>query len=380
VVTFQNSASTFKALTALGQNAINVNVPVETTVGNLFFTANTQGDAGQLNLNADLTAAGSMTLSANAATAGTHQAGIILGAPVVLTANGVTITSELNGAQDLTINSGSGTTTFNSGGAVPTTIGLITPLTSLTITGATDLNITNIQTSGAQLYNSPVNVGSAITLASTSGGNINLANTVNGAFGLTINTAGVTTVGGIVGGITPLASITTDSPGSVTINMSAISTSGAQTYNEATITAGTLTLNAGGNVFGNINLTALFLNVNSANMTGTVNGLSGLEAARAVQVLNSIGPGLDFFNGYDLAALPPTPTPAPTPSPTPNANPLISMLLQDPSLAFQNDLYTSHLEEETNIQVKVCGGNGAAGQNAGCGVNIITDFLPPSKE
>ena len=62
---------------------------------------------------------------------------------------------------------------------------------------------------------------------------ITLGSTGNGAFSLTVNTAGTTTFGGAVGGTTALTSVTTDAPGSTAINGGSVTTSGAQTYNDA---------------------------------------------------------------------------------------------------------------------------------------------------
>jgi len=56
--------------------------------------------------------------------------------------------------------------------------------------------------------------------------------TVNGAFSLTVNTAGTTMFGAAVGGTTALASVTTDAAGSTALNGGSITTSGAQTYND----------------------------------------------------------------------------------------------------------------------------------------------------
>ena len=65
---------------------------------------------------------------------------------------------------------------------------------------------------------------------------------MDGAFGLTVNTAGITTFGGAVGGNTALASLTTDAPGTTAINGGAVNTSGAQAYNDAVTLRATDTL------------------------------------------------------------------------------------------------------------------------------------------
>ncbi len=64
-------------------------------------------------------------------------------------------------------------------------------------------------------------------LAATSSGNITFSSTLNNTQDLIINTAGTTTFAGVVGGVTPLNSITTDASGTTAINGGTVSTSGA---------------------------------------------------------------------------------------------------------------------------------------------------------
>ena len=119
---------------------------------------------------------------------------------------------------------------------------------------------------------------------STGSGDITLAGTVNGAKTLAINTAGATVFSGVVGGSTPLTSITTDTPGTVAINTTAITTTGNQTYNENAATLGvSTTLNAGA---GDINFAgtidgAFSLDLNSTGTTtlgGAVGGTTALTS------------------------------------------------------------------------------------------------------
>src|SRR5205807_9647565 len=116
--------------------------------------------------------------------------------------------------------------------------------------GTTALNGGSVSTTGAQSYGDPVTLGVNTTLTSTGSGNVSLANTVNGAFSLTVNTAGTTTFGAAVGGSTALTSLTTDAAGSTAINGGSVKTSGAQTYNDAvTLGANTsLTSTGSGNI------------------------------------------------------------------------------------------------------------------------------------
>src|SRR5208337_4674154 len=102
--------------------------------------------------------------------------------------------------------------------------------------------------------------------------NVTFTGTIEGAQALTVNTSGVTTFGGAVGDVTPLAALTTN-PGvapalfaqlagqgiaaaaTTQINGGTVATAGPQTYNNAVILGANLTLNSGG---GNIAFNSTF--------------------------------------------------------------------------------------------------------------------------
>ncbi len=111
-------------------------------------------------------------------------------------------------------------------------VGGATPLTSLTTNagGTTAINGGSVRTMGAQTYNDAVTLGAATTI--TGVGNT-FAGTVNGAQTLSIIDSGTTTFGGAVGGTTALSSLTTDVGGTTALNGGSVSTTGAQTYNDA---------------------------------------------------------------------------------------------------------------------------------------------------
>ncbi len=94
------------------------------------------------------------------------------------------------GAGGVTIN---GPTTFNVPGVVPGLLGLYT-----------------VSTSGPQLYNGPVTLSGNTSLYGTAGGDITFKGTIDGAFGLSLATAGNEVFQGIVGGASPLTSLSTD--------------------------------------------------------------------------------------------------------------------------------------------------------------------------
>jgi hypothetical protein len=128
-----------------------------------------------------------------------------------------------------------------------------------------------------------VTLGAGTTL-NAGAGNISFADTVNGNFALTANSMGTTTFGGAVGGGAALATLTTNAGGTTAINGGAISTMGAQTYNDAvTLGAGTTLTSTGS---GNVTLAstvngAQTLVVNTAGTTtfgGVVGGTTALTS------------------------------------------------------------------------------------------------------
>lgn len=153
---------------------------------------------------------------------------------------------------------------------------------SVSVTGTSDLGGA-VTTSGLQNYDGAVLLTNSVTLASTGNAAISLDSTVNGAFALVVNTTGVTTFGGVVGGLSPLSSLTTNAGGTTAINGGTVTTSGAQSYNDAvTLAANTTTtgvgLTFGSTVDGNFLLTADggAGNVVFAGAIGGVTTLSGL--------------------------------------------------------------------------------------------------------
>src|SRR5262245_35269338 len=157
-------------------------------------------------------------------------------------------------------------------------------LTSLTVNGSTPTTFnvgtgTAVTTSGAagQSYTGPVTLSADTTLSAGASGPINFGSTINGAQALTLTTAGTTTFGGIVGGTTALTSVTTDAAGATAINTTGITTTGAQTYNDAVTLGANATLTSTGS--GNIALAstvdgAQTLTVNTAGTT-TFGGIVG---------------------------------------------------------------------------------------------------------
>jgi hypothetical protein len=200
--------------------------------------------------------------------------------PVTVTTDNavVNFVGTVDGAEALTVNAGTGATTFGAA------VGGTTALTSLATDAgsATAINGGSIHTTAAQTYNGAVTLGAATTLT---GVNVSFDGTLDGANTLVVNDSGTTTFAGVVGGTTPLTSITTDVAGSVAVNATSVTTSGSQTYHEdMTLGANTtftgLGLTFGGTVDGAYALTA---NAGSGavQFSGAVGGTTALSSLAA---------------------------------------------------------------------------------------------------
>jgi len=285
-------------LDARAGNNIDVNASITTNNGAITLNARnaggTQTASGTVTLSAALSSGGAaITLTNNASTlpisvgAAIDAIGglVTFSDPTVLTASstvtgngGILFSGPLNGAFSLTANS-TGTTTFASA------VGGTTALASLTTDagGTTAIDGSSVTTTGAQTYGENVTLGAATTLASTGGGNVTLGGTANGAFALAVNTSGITAFNGSVGGTTPLASLTTDAPGSTSISGGFIASTGSQTYGDAVVLGAATTLSSGGNsiTLGSTVNGAQALTVNTTGATtfsGAVGGSTALAS------------------------------------------------------------------------------------------------------
>ena len=153
----------------------------------------------------------------------------------------ITFNGTVNGAQALTATS-TGAMVFNAA------VGGTTALASLA-TGTGYTSLVNVTTAGGQSYggetslmgtyatgNGAFTVAGPATLAGATtvdagSGAVTFNGTVNGAQALAINGSGATRFNGAVGNTTALASLTTDADG--TTSLTSVTTSGAQTYNDA---------------------------------------------------------------------------------------------------------------------------------------------------
>jgi len=179
---------------------------------------------------------GTLTLSGGTVSATSVNllgAAITLGGDTTVTATGVaTLGNVTGGSHALTIN-----------GGATTTLQTVSGVTDLTVSNAVTLD-GNVSTTDAQVYNGAVTLGANMLLSST-GGAIALNSTVDGAHTLTIDTTGATTLGA-VGQTTALTSLTTDAGGTTTLDGN-VTTTGAQTYGDAVILGADVTLASTGN-------------------------------------------------------------------------------------------------------------------------------------
>ena len=190
------------------------------------------------------TAINGISIKTSGATGQIFNDAVTLGANTTLdaAADAITFAVTLDGPYSLNADT-TGTTTF--GGSV----GGTTPLRSLSTNagGTTRINGGGVSTTavGGQVYNDAVQLG-ATTRLSASTGPVTLASTVNGASRLIVNTSGVTTFQGVVGGTTPLLSLVTDAAGSTRLQGGSITTSGpgGQIFNDPVVLGATTKLAA----------------------------------------------------------------------------------------------------------------------------------------
>ncbi len=237
-------------------------------MGDVTFTAS------QITFNAavmgagDVSWVGAVTLNAGSVTTAgsqTYSGAVQLMRDTLIDAgiDDVTFSGSVDGAHALRVQSG-GTTTF------AVAVGAGTALTSVTTDAGGRVLISGgrVTTTAAQTYNEAVNLGANATLTSTGAGDIRLVDALNGAYALTLNTAGVSRIEGAVGAITPLSSLTTDAPGSVWLSGSAVTTTGAQTYNDAVLLGANATLTSTGDTLHFVSISdgasSFNLNLNSA--------------------------------------------------------------------------------------------------------------------
>ncbi|HEX3658963.1 MAG TPA: hypothetical protein VHV55_24430 [Pirellulales bacterium] len=230
---------------------------------------------GSIALNSLTTdAAGTTVLDASATTSGglTINDPLTLGGNVTLGAgvNTVSINNTIDGAYALTIN------TWNM--SLTGAIGSATPLASLTVSVPFNSAFSgrSISTNGPQTYNTNLTLGADTTF--NAGSSAISINGLNGAYNVTFDSSGLTTLSGNLGNSIALASVTTDAAGTTNLNGD-VTTSGNQTYNDPVSLWAFTTLNAGsGNITFNNTVDSGGLTANTTGTT-TFNGAVGKTAA-----------------------------------------------------------------------------------------------------
>lgn len=202
-------------------------------------------DGGTVNANLG---AGTLTQASGTSTLnGTAAAGTVnvTGGTLALgsTANRLTAPSNVSIAAGAALNTGTasqslGTAPVTNDGTLVT--GAALSAASIGGTGTASLGGA-VTTTGAQNYGGNVTLTAGTTVSGT---NVTFSGTVGGAQALTVNASGATTFGGNVA----VASLTTDAAGTTAINGGAVTTTGAQTYNDALTVAPGASLTAVGNL------------------------------------------------------------------------------------------------------------------------------------
>ena len=244
------------------------------------------------------------TLSANAATINcskiettgnqSYTGAVFLGSPTELqsTAGSISFSSTVDGTNPLKLTSSTGTS-FNGD------VGASSNLTSLEITGASNINCDSITTTGDQVYDGVVNLKNGGTTAIT-GANIDFKNTINGSNIFSVD-ATSTTFENKVGETTALSSLSVT--GTANINCGLIKTDGDQTYNDeivlqqnSSFTGSLITLN--GSVSDNTTPPAdpYGLTVNGSATTALGNGESISIPVQIYGSLTNTNTGTASFN------------------------------------------------------------------------------------
>ncbi len=321
VTTFHSTLTTASGMTAAGAVVFADNVSLgDGNVGSTF-----SGNVG-LGKMGGATFTGFDGFTFNGAVA-------LLNGQVTVTSNGAPLSfnNTVDGGQALIANAGSGALQF--GGAV----GGITPLTSLTATGAT-IVVNAVSTTGAQTYtgtltlnddlvtvNSPITVtgpttlGGDVSISTGAGaGDITFAgttSTINGAHALVLAAgAGNVLLGGVVGGITPLT--TFDMSGN-NLTIPVINSTGTQTYaalNDLTLSQSrtssvplSFTADSDNDGYGSFILPTL-VTLGTSNQPLTIDaadlqmqGTSTISAGSGVLTITPTNDGNLFLGGVDTA-------------------------------------------------------------------------------
>jgi hypothetical protein len=233
-VTLTGTDSTFGGTVTGAGNDLTLNFSGTTSIDGAAFTGIrvlTTGNGGTTSLTGALTTTGAQTYNDNVTLAGTTV--LNSGASAVTFAG--TVEAPLT-PRSLTVTT-SGLTTF--GGAVGANGNA---LSSLTVDGGgtTALNGGSVTTTAAQIYSDNLTLGANTTLTGAAG---TFAGVAGNGFDLALNYSGDTTLSNSLAGIRNLAT----GNGGRTLVAGTITTTGTQSYGDATVLTGDTTLNSGAN-------------------------------------------------------------------------------------------------------------------------------------
>ncbi|MCP4258340.1 MAG: filamentous hemagglutinin N-terminal domain-containing protein, partial [Planctomycetes bacterium] len=256
-VTVLNGSNVEFAGTLNGASALTVNT---TGNGSTVF-GSTVGNTGIGLLSLETNADGDTQINGGLVTTTgdqTYNDPVTLGDDTTLNGTNVTFSNTLDSdsgnKRSLLVNA-SGVTTFDG------LVGGTDRLSHLETDGAgsTEIGAVTINLDGTSAkFGDPVLLTDNLTINEAGADNIEFSDTVDGAYDLTVNTAGLTKFGGEVGGTTALTNLETDSSGDTQINGGLVTTTGDQTYNDS-VTLGSA---------------ATVLNGSNVEFAGTLNGAS----------------------------------------------------------------------------------------------------------
>jgi len=249
-----------------------------------------------------------------------YTTGIIrFGNSVILTGNVLLVASEVTFHRSVDSFGGPRHLEVNGNCNVNGIVGDIYPLASFSVAvpGLTNIN-NSIYTKGRQTFGHDVTMGDYCKLE-TDGGDITFGGTLNDGGGyhdLILNArTGDVHFQGDVGSIAPPAYVSIVSANNVVVDSLTtyyfVQSSGSGTTSIGTRLSADFAYIETNHVVGEVDVGQLFLDTNSAYLTGLVNGGT---SATAIGILKTISVGTHFFNAFDLSFYPPDPSPPTNPT------------------------------------------------------------------